>query len=314
MPTDSRLTVLYVAGSGRSGSTLIDAILGQVPGWFAVGEVRNVWDYGLVEQRPCGCGQPVNACEVWSRVVRRLEAGGPLDPAEMAAWREQFAQTKRLLPIMTRGAAYAAQPAMQPYLDTTRALYQAIAAETGARVIVDSSKWPTYAFLLGTMPDIDLYVLHLVRDPRACAFSWRRKKQAEPGRYLDQQSAAFTTAYWAVWNPAIRHLFGSDSSRYRFLRYEDFAASPRSRIAEVLEFLGEPMQSSPFVSDDTAVVHGTHAIEGNAAKFTRGDLVIRADDEWRARMPWGSRAVVTAMTWPWLWQYGYTGRGGSRPA
>lgn len=301
------VTVLYLAGSGRSGSTLIDAILGQVPGWFAVGEVRNLWDYGLVERRPCGCGEPVSACAVWSRVIRRLESAESIDPAAMAAWREQFAQTKRLLPILAHGPRYAAAPDKRSYLRATAALYRAIADETGSRVIVDSSKWPTYAYLLGSMPSIDLHVLHLVRDPRACAFSWRRRKQAEPGRYLDQQGAFYTTSYWAVWNPAIQRLFGGRPDRYLFMRYEDFAAAPRRHIDQVLRFMGEDPASSPFVSDDTAVVRGTHAIEGNAAKFAQGELRVRFDDEWRTRMGRGSRALVTAMTWPLLRRYGYAG-------
>ena len=61
-------------------------------------------------------------------------------------------------------------------------------------IMIDSSKWPTYGFLLSTIESFDMYVLHLVRDPRACAFSWQRKKEIEPGKYLDIQSPTFTTS------------------------------------------------------------------------------------------------------------------------
>ena len=190
MSPERKLKVLYVAGNGRSGSTLIDVILGQVPGFFPVGEVRNVWDYGLAENRPCGCGVPLRRCPTWSKIFREhLSDESAVDPVQIAAWRQRFARTKRLVPMLLQGKKYARHPdnGIRDYLSTTERLYRSIASVTGARVIVDSSKWPTYAFLLSNLPSIDLHILHLVRDPRACAFSWRRTKETEPGVYLDKR-------------------------------------------------------------------------------------------------------------------------------
>ena len=60
-------------------------------------------------------------------------------------------------------------------------LYEAIAEVARARVVVDSSKLPTYAMLLDGIEGVDVRVAHLVRDPRAAAFSWQRKKE-QPDR------------------------------------------------------------------------------------------------------------------------------------
>jgi hypothetical protein len=308
--SERKLKVLYVAGNGRSGSTLIDVILGQVPGFFPVGEARDVWDYGLIENRSCGCGVPFRECPAWSEIFRdELLAESALDPARIVAWRERFAQTKRLAPILLRGAGYTRHPnnGIRDYMDALERLYRSISQVTGADVIVDSSKWPTYAFLLDNLESIDLYVLHLVRDPRACAYSWRRTRESEPGVFLDVQGPVYSTSFWVVWNPAIRHLFADREGRYMLLRYEDFAARPRESIHEVLRFVGADAATSPFVSDDTVAIATTHTIEGNATRFARGRIVIRPDLEWQATMPWRSRAVVTAMTWPLLWRYGYLG-------
>ena len=59
-------------------------------------------------------------------------------------------------------------------------LYRGIARSTGARLIVDSSKEPHYSWILRQATDLDVRFLHLVRDPRAVAMSWRRPR-AEPG-------------------------------------------------------------------------------------------------------------------------------------
>ena len=45
---------------------------------------------------------------------------------------------------------------------------------SGKRVLVDSSKNPARALALTMLPDIDLHLLHLVRDPRG--YAWSRVK------------------------------------------------------------------------------------------------------------------------------------------
>src|SRR2546423_11254588 len=72
--------ILYIAGWGRSGTTLFDNILGQLDGFFSGGELRYVW-----EGRLCGCGVLVSECEIWSEVLDdAFGADEKFDPSEMA--------------------------------------------------------------------------------------------------------------------------------------------------------------------------------------------------------------------------------------
>ena len=64
-----KFKVLYVAGSGRSGSTILGNILGGVEGFFSVGELRLIWERGLIRNWLCGCGVSFRECPVWSEVV-----------------------------------------------------------------------------------------------------------------------------------------------------------------------------------------------------------------------------------------------------
>lgn len=303
-----RLKVLYIAGNGRSGSTLLDSILGQLTGFFAVGEVRQIWDEGIVENRLCGCGAPVRECEVWREVLDQLGMQKPIDDGRhIGELREQLAQTKRLVPMFAAPNRYRRRTVqgLDEFLDATSKLYNAIAQVTSCDVIVDSSKWPTYGFLLDLLPDIDVYLLHLVRDPRACAFSWTRGKEVEPGTPMGTQTVLRSTAYWVVWNPAIRHLWSRRTNRYRFLRYEDFVENPRPTIQSIIDFVGSPANQLPFTDDQTVIMARTHVISGNPTKFAKGAVRLALDDEWRRKMPIGGRCLVTTMTWPLLWQYGY---------
>ena len=67
--------VLCVAATGQSGSTILTRMLGEVPGFFAAGEVGRVWDKGLAEDITCSCGAPFSACEFWSKVGERAFGG-----------------------------------------------------------------------------------------------------------------------------------------------------------------------------------------------------------------------------------------------
>lgn len=47
----AEVKVLYIAGWGRSGSTILDNVLGQVEGFFSGGELSYLWERGLSENR-----------------------------------------------------------------------------------------------------------------------------------------------------------------------------------------------------------------------------------------------------------------------
>ena len=69
--------VLYIAGSGRSCTTLLGHILGQVPGFCFIGEA--MYAGRVLGDRLCGCSAPLEDCEFWNAV--RREAAGDLPPA-----------------------------------------------------------------------------------------------------------------------------------------------------------------------------------------------------------------------------------------
>lgn len=63
------IRVLYIAGFGRSGSTVLGTILGQVDGCFFGGELRFIWDRSFCKNGLCECGEHFTACDFWQDVV-----------------------------------------------------------------------------------------------------------------------------------------------------------------------------------------------------------------------------------------------------
>ena len=302
------MKILFIAGNGRSGSTLLNVLLGQVPGFFAVGELRRIWDRGLIENRPCGCGLPFQDCPVWDEIFKIAYGGkSQMDALEMIRLREKYSQTKHLAG-MYLGRDKSENRERKEFVRALGHLYDAIHSHSGCRVIVDASKWPMYARYVEQIPSVQMYVLHLVRDPRACAFSWSRIKEYEPGVHLPQQNAFRSTAYWVTWNPSISHFWKQKGGRYLFLPYEKFVDDPQSGMRSILAFLGEDADSTSFLNGKKVTLHPTHSVAGNIARLTRGELEIKPDHEWETGMSQSSRVLVSAMTWPWLLKYGYVGR------
>jgi hypothetical protein len=297
--------VLYIGGSGRSGSTILDSILGQFEGFMSVGEVRFIWKRGLIDDRLCSCGEAFSDCPFWTEVLDRAFGGAAgIDPGRILELMSRGTRARRI-PMMLGGAGrrQAFVRGLDELPEVLSRLYAAIRDTSGARVIVDSSKLPTYGYVLGTAPGIDLRVVHLVRDPRAAAYSWQRKKPLpdKRGAYMQRQGTLRSSALWMLWNTT-PSLFWPDRMR---IRYEDFVREPSAIVERIVEYAGEESEKGPFVAPTEVELEPSHSVAGNPSRFTTGRVAVQPDEEWRRRMRPVDRRLVTGLTWPLLGRYGY---------
>ncbi len=306
--------MLYIAGSGRSGSTILDNILGQIEGFFPVGEFVYVWKR-LVNDGACSCGARFRECEVWKPVLKRA-FGGPdaVDARTMARVQSKSTRPRHIPLMLAKGGEKLLRSRWtEEYRDALGRFYREISNVTGSRVVVDSSKLPLYGRVLGEVPGVERYVVHLVRDPRAVAYSWMRKKQSTPhGRglaYMPQHRPVESSMEWDLCNVAAEEFWGRSPERYLMLRYEDFVREPRSAVERILSLVGEKPLSLPFVSERGVELRGpNHNIGGNPSRFRTGVVELRPDTEWTRRMKDGDRRLVTALTLPFLARFGYGAR------
>src|SRR5689334_12852153 len=57
--------IVYIAGYSRSGSTILDIILGSHQNMFGTGELTYLVDDWLHAERLCTCGNTYTKCEFW---------------------------------------------------------------------------------------------------------------------------------------------------------------------------------------------------------------------------------------------------------
>ena len=310
----SAIDVLFIAAFGRSGSTLLDRILGRIDGFVSVGEIRQLWRRGLMEGQLCGCGEPVPECPFWREVL--ADAFGPFTPDtarhnsvlageldrvrffQAACWPEMhYPSSKRV-----------------EYTEVLGKLYRSVKRVSGAGVILDSSKSVTHGLLLRRAPGVRLHTVHLVRDSRAVAFSWMRRR-ARPEIHWEETrmpiyGALRTSLDWMLVNTLIciakKQFARSMSGRpVPLVRYEDLAADAQRTVSGMLEAVGVGLPQGAEVPGHSFTAGVDHTVSGNPVRFQSGTIEIRPDLEWRTALPAGKRLLVTTLTWPLLRRYGY---------
>lgn len=314
MPSNELRRVIYLGGLGRSGSTLLERLIGELPGVCSAGEVVHMWQRGIVEGERCGCGQPFGDCEFWCAVGQDAFGGwGAVDVGRIAELRRAVDRT-RCIPVLAASALRPSSRArLDEYVGNYVRVYQSIARISGRGVIVDSSKHASLAFCLRRQPGLDLRVIHVVRDSRAVAYSWTRQvSRPDSARltYMTTYSPAAAASHWNVQNGALQLLARTGTPTLR-VRYEDLVSRPEATLAQIAAFAGLAAggRELRFLKTDGAGpwadLRAAHTASGNPMRFLTGRIAIRGDERWRSAMPATQRRTVTALTLPLLAQYGY---------
>jgi hypothetical protein len=305
-----RTEVLYVAGVARSGSTLLNLLLGRLPGHVDVGETFYLWDAGLVKNQTCACGQPFQECPFWLEVGERAFGGWDnLDAQHVLALRNRVDATKRVAQVISPVSWSADFDAdLQEYQGYVAALFRAVSATADGAVVVESSKRPSLATILRRDPSIDLRLVHLTRDPRGVAYSWSRKVAVPPGggsrAFMKQRPARQIARRWVTVNLMFEVMARRGTPRL-LLRYEDLAEDPHRWLAELAMFSGlDPDELPDPVEGAEGLSFRSHAVKGGRIRFQKS-LDIRLDERWRTEMDGRSRRLTEAITWPTRRLYGY---------
>jgi len=299
--------VLFVGGTGRTGSTILDKILGSLPGWFSGGELAFIWEKGLVQGGRCSCGEPVAECGIWREAIRRGANNRNVDPHKMVAQRKRFWSIHLPLLISQRVTSWRLDK-LEDFPANVEALYNAVAEVSGSSVIIDSSKESHYSFILRERTDLDIYFLHLVRDPRAIGYSWNKKKNElgfQNGTLMERRGICKVSAYYFVSNLAAIWIWGRRPERYKILRYEDFTKDPQSVIRLIANFIGEPIDTLESSSGDTFKIMPSHLVWGNPNRFSNEEIHISRDLEWMEKQGRVKSFTLAVLNFPVARIFGY---------
>ncbi len=311
LPVEPPMCILYIAGMGRSGSTLLDLMLGQIPNLLPVGELRFIWKRGLAQNQLCGCGAPFRDCPFWTAVGDAAFAGWTNVNVDEMVRLEAQVDRHRFLPFMlfpNMWPAYGRR--LRRYTEMLSQLYGGIEAAGQGRVIVDSTKDPPFAFLLRRVPNLDLRVIHLVRDARGVAYSWTKKvrkpEQVEKVELMDIYSPFGMSLRWILYNVLVHALQRLGVQRL-LVRYETLVTSPVEQLGKIVEAAGQTLGPNDldFLHGNSVEIGVHHTVAGNPMRFSQGRISLRVDEQWRTSLAVRHQRLIGAVTWPLMWRYGY---------
>jgi hypothetical protein len=335
--SETPVKVLEITGLGRSGSTILDIVLGNHPDIESVGEVGNLTLNGWVSRESlrgidpskrripiCTCGKrldvlyvgaPEEACPFWARV--RSEWVERADPESVETYpklKGNFERTRlalliqQYLRLLNERRSPSAQ--FRSYAGLTRAFFESIRATSGKPVVVDSSKSPVRAFAHSLVPGIDLYLVHLVRDSRGVITSRRKilKKDIRSGIMWDHEGrpAWKTIVHWTVRNLAAEWVCARlGPGKTVRLRHEDFVADPEGALGRIGSLLGLDLTELARAASSGAPMAAGHNVGGNRTKKS-GTVTLRPDaQEWRTALSPTEQRLAWMLTGWLMRRYGY---------
>jgi len=220
--------VLYIMGTARSGSTILEVLLSKGEGVFGAGELTSLIQDGFIENKQCSCGASCVECEIWGRVSEHLK----LDKQELEEWVVLQKKMdwhdgafKQLFSVMPKKDVFR-------YQELNSRLLMAIQEVTGCKVILDSSKYAGRSLALLRVLKADVKVICLTRSPAGLMQSFQKSNKDEQR----PKNPLGTCLYYII------ALFSLKLALFNMcalqISYEELLASPETVIRRIESHTG----------------------------------------------------------------------------
>ncbi len=274
---------------------MLSRLLGEMSGTFNMGEAMR-WLFNtrrMSRTTPCGCGEAVLDCSFWQSIVPKIEN------SEIQRIGTQLIRIRNLPWLVSPVKPGRIRQHQNQLVEATRALLGEIAEKSGSGILIDSSKNSANAYLIGQLPEVELCVIHLVRDPRGVVSSWQK-----PKGHLKSFPLRTSLGWWMAYDLSATAL-RTVASRFLMLRFEDFLGEPEHTLRSIAQEFQIEADPAAFMQGRQAWIGRQHLLGSNPDKFTGGAIMIQPRD-WQLARP--RRVAVTLITLPFLLKYGYLGR------
>ena len=303
--------VVFIAGFGRSGSTLLERLLGETPGVTCLGEVVHLWQRGLLDDESCACGEAFSQCPTW-QAIGEIAFGGwdQVDVQRVFELRSAVDRQRRIPVTALPTTTPATRADLVEYAGYYAAIYRAASTLTGSPVVVDSSKHVSLAFVAeprrrprpprpahGARPASGR--LQLVQGGGPPRGHRRRRVSAHAAvlRAHEQPQVADE-------QPARRGPPRRAGCRSRGCSTNSWSVTPRRPCRRRPRSSTCRLSPASRLWTDGVILATSHSVAGNPMRFTTGPVRLRLDDAWTTQLPSEQRRLVSVLTAPLQRWYG----------
>jgi Sulfotransferase family len=261
-PGASRPQVVYVMGSGHSGSTILGLTLGNCRDFFYAGELDN-W---LTRSGVSVVGG-TERTRFWRAVREQVD-----DPEQLFGSQAQ-SHIERSSAVLRADGWPARRALLGSWRRITEQLYPAITGAAGASHVIDTSHFPLRARELKRLRGIDVHLIFLVREPEQVVHSFTRFMNRSGPAERIVRVLSKNLDIWLTHVLALVVFLRTPRSRRLFLRHEDFLADPEHVLRQILDFVGScapipdladlrtgfPIQANRLIHSDTVALESRPA-------------------------------------------------------
>jgi len=254
---DAPVKVLFLMGSGHSGSTILGVTLGNAEGFFYAGELDN-W---LVRKGASLLGG-TERTRFWKEVREGVEG------AEAAFGSDAQLYLERSSAILRPGGAARRERVRQSWRPVTESLYRSMARVAGASHIVDSAHFPLRARELERLEGVELYLLFLVREPQQVVHSFVKHINRHAVAERQWRTLVTNADMWLTYLLGTLVFLRHPRRRRALLRHEDFLEDPEGVLRAIFELTGSRAQTPDLATLETGFpMQGNRLIKSEMVSF-----------------------------------------------
>tara|TARA_B100001248_G_scaffold112612_1_gene84229 strand:+ start:7604 stop:8479 length:876 start_codon:yes stop_codon:yes gene_type:complete len=280
--------IIFIASYPRSGSTILDVIIRKTKNsnFISIGEFFYIFEKGFNNNEKCADGVKFLEHPFWQKIFHGLNHN-------KASRELRFLKNPFFFPFFLLMGYLNKNILFKIFPNFFNVFYEIllrVCRESGNKIIIDASKDPRQLFILSLFSQINIEIIHLVRDVRATSFSWKRKKVYKENTYFKRKSVLRSSLRWL--NDHLWTLFISKinyKTSYNRFFYEQFES------LETLKFFGKTY----LIDLNHKKTSFNVEIGGNVNKFVNFKS-ITIDNDWKKNMKFIDYILVTSLTWPML--------------
>jgi hypothetical protein len=223
-------TLLFIMGTGRSGTTVLEILLGAAPGVAGLGELKHIFQDGWVANQLCACGRPARECQFWSAVLR--DAGWSEAEAVSTSRFLRRIEAHGRFPAVALGLVAAGD--RERYRAVHHRLLLAAASVAHAGTLVESSMYPARAILLARSLPGRVKVVMMSRDPAGLMTAFAKPNEGEQL----PKSVVGTMLYYGWVMACARVAAWLIPGGVCHVRFEDLKRDPEGTLARVGAWAG----------------------------------------------------------------------------
>ena len=249
-----RKKIIYVIGSGRSGTTLLDILLGNQDGVFSGGELTR---YALRHGVPTGFDDKPQRTAFWRSFTEDFAADLDFEYTESLINDFEYYNLKGWPANRKR---------QDEYRRFWRSFFDTLFARIDDRVVVDSSKYPKRALQLSRAlsgSDYELCYIYIKRDPIGVVKSFAKTDvYIPPKNWLSANVYYFLSNLVCAWTA--RRL--REKHSVISVKYERLVSDPQTVLDELGESVGVDFADLKQKVRNQEALHVGDLFEGNSMR------------------------------------------------